>query len=155
MLKVTSEDGTVGYSDGLVYVRLAENGCYVPCTAAEAEGVCVRLPVTQTLEAGDGTKTDVIVPSETVFRTTGQLHGTEPSAVLENVEGSVMLADAQQARDALAAAKEQLQTQLADMETERDELQGKLDALPWSYDELLDICGRINSNSVVKKMLGL
>ena len=97
MIKVTASDGTVGYADSAIYIRLAANGCYVPCAESEAEGVCVRLPAAVTQEAEDGTKTEIMVPSETVFRTAGQLHGTEPSAALETVEGSVLLADAQQA----------------------------------------------------------
>ena len=31
----------VGYSDTVVYVRLHENGCYVPCDEAEAGGFCI------------------------------------------------------------------------------------------------------------------
>jgi hypothetical protein len=154
MYKVTV-NGTDDYSDSLTPIRLAENGCYVPCSLEEAEGVCVRLPITVTQTAEDGTETQVIIPSETVFRTTGKLHGTEPQATIEKIEGSVLLDAAQKSRDALSEAKDQIQTQLTAMTAARDELQSKLDALPWDYTKLLDICNKINASSVIKKMLGL
>ena len=57
--------------------------------------------------------------------------------------------------DTLTEAKANLQSQLAAMTASRDDLQSKLDALPWDYTKLLDICNKINASSVIKKMLGL
>ena len=44
MYKVTVDGVFAGYSDTAVFVRLHENGCYIPCEETEAEGVCVKLP---------------------------------------------------------------------------------------------------------------
>lgn len=41
MYKVTVDGVFAGYSDTAVFVRLHENGCYIPCEETEAEGVCV------------------------------------------------------------------------------------------------------------------
>ena len=38
MYAIKSGGKVVGYSDTVVYVRLHENGCYVPCDEAEAGG---------------------------------------------------------------------------------------------------------------------
>ena len=42
MYAIRSGGKVVGYSDTVVYVRLHENGCYVPCDEAEAEGFASR-----------------------------------------------------------------------------------------------------------------
>ena len=41
MYAIKSGGKVVGYSDTVVYVRLHENGCYVPGDEAEAEGFCI------------------------------------------------------------------------------------------------------------------
>ena len=41
MYAIKSGGKVVGYSDTVVYVRLHENGCYVPCDEAEGGGVFV------------------------------------------------------------------------------------------------------------------
>ena len=43
MYKIKAE-GKEYYSDTLVYVKKAPNGCYVPCLAEEAEYVVGKLP---------------------------------------------------------------------------------------------------------------
>ena len=43
MYKIT-KDGKEYYSDTLVYVKKAPNGCYVPCLADEAEYVVGKVP---------------------------------------------------------------------------------------------------------------
>ena len=43
MYKIKAE-GKEYYSDTLVYVKKAPNGCYVPCLAAEAEYVVGKVP---------------------------------------------------------------------------------------------------------------
>lgn len=45
MYAVKSAGEIIGYSDTLVYIRLHKNGCYVPCTPAEAEGFCVKTAI--------------------------------------------------------------------------------------------------------------
>ena len=57
MYKVTVEGAFAGYSDTVVYVKVAENGSYVPCGPAEAGGVCVKLPYEHTDEDGNTVKT--------------------------------------------------------------------------------------------------
>lgn len=43
MYKIT-KDGKEYYSDTLVYVKKALNGCYVPCFAEEAEYIVGKVP---------------------------------------------------------------------------------------------------------------
>ena len=43
MYKIKAE-GKEYYSDTLVYVKKAQNGCYVPCSAEEAEYVVGKVP---------------------------------------------------------------------------------------------------------------
>ena len=64
MYKITN-DGKEYYSDTLVYVKKAPNGCYVPCLAEEAEYV-----------VGE-------VPEDTIFE----------NAEVENFDGGSMTAD--------------------------------------------------------------
>ena len=45
MYAIKSGGKVVGYSDTVVYVRLHENGCYVPCDEAEAGGFSVETRV--------------------------------------------------------------------------------------------------------------
>ena len=54
MYKVTVDGVFAGYSDTAVFVRLHENGCYIPCEETEAEGVCVKLPYE--FQDDDGTR---------------------------------------------------------------------------------------------------
>ena len=53
MYAIKSGGKVVGYSDTVVYVRLHENGCYVPCDEAEAEGFCIKTAIDRT-DAGGG-----------------------------------------------------------------------------------------------------
>ena len=83
-------NGTTGYSESIVYIKLADNGCYVPCERDEADGVCVKTPITYETNAGE-----VRTVSDTVFKTKDDgLHGTEPNAEVEELLGAVALADA-------------------------------------------------------------
>ena len=66
--------------------------------------------------------------------------------LMQQVEA--LLTDKQGAVDALQAAKDAADRARAD-------LQAKLDALPWDYDKLLEICSKINASSTIKKLLGL
>lgn len=64
MYKIKAE-GKEYYSDTLVYVKKAPNGCYVPCLAEEAEYVVGK------------------VPEDTIFE----------NAEVENFDGGSMTAD--------------------------------------------------------------
>ena len=88
MYKVTVDGVLAGYSDTAVYVRLADNGCYVPCEEGYAAGVCVKLPA----EHEDGEGNTIRTTEDVVFAfTPGALIGTEQVAELEEVSGSLML----------------------------------------------------------------
>lgn len=101
MYRIKSGD-TVGYSESIVYVKLADNGCYVPCSREEAEGICAKIPVTHKTEDGE-TRT----VNDTVFKTKDDgLHGTEPSAEVEELLGAVALADADEVVNILLGGAE-------------------------------------------------
>jgi hypothetical protein len=68
MYKIKAE-GKEYYSDTLVYVKKAPNGCYVPCLAEEAEYVVGK------------------VPEDTIFE----------NAEVENFDGGSMASDMQEA----------------------------------------------------------
>lgn len=77
MYKITA-DGTEHYSDTLVYVKKAANGCYVPCNESEAEYVVGKIPI----ETEDG-----MTVEDTVFS----------RASVEWVCGSLTMKDMQEA----------------------------------------------------------
>lgn len=58
MFKITQTDAPVDYSVDACFIRLAPNGCYVPCERSEADGVCVKKYVTKDIQvpAEDGTE---------------------------------------------------------------------------------------------------
>ena len=63
MYGLVTADGTL-YADTIRYIRLHENGCYVECRQAIAEGICAKMHETLT---------------DTVFALEeGAMHGTEP-----------------------------------------------------------------------------
>ena len=69
------------YSETLVYIKLANNGCYVPCEQ-EAEGFCVKLPYEYIDDDGELVQTVI----DTVFALfEGALTGTEPVGSVEEV----------------------------------------------------------------------
>lgn len=77
MYKITN-DGKEYYSDTLVYVKKAPNGCYVPCLAEEAEYVVGKIPI----ETEGG-----MTVEDTVFR----------RAAVECVDGSITMKDMKEA----------------------------------------------------------
>ncbi|MGI6026520.1 MAG: hypothetical protein ACOX7G_06090 [Candidatus Scatomorpha sp.] len=88
MYKVISDGELKGYADLPVYILLHSNGCYVPCSEKDAEGVCVKLPATVETEGGETMQ----VLTDTVFALKdGALHGTEPVAALEWIDGAMLL----------------------------------------------------------------
>lgn len=68
MYKIKVE-GKEYYSDTLVYVKKAPNGCYIPCLADEAEYVVGK------------------IPNDTVFE----------NAEVESIDGGFMVSDMQEA----------------------------------------------------------
>lgn len=95
MYAVKSGGAVIAYSDTAVYIRLHDNGCYVPCDAAEAEGFCVKTAVDFTDEETGETMTrleDFVY----AFKEDGLL-GIEPIGELETVSGALMVADMQAA----------------------------------------------------------
>ena len=60
----------------------------VMCHAIDAEGICVKLPTT--VETEDGETIQAL--TDTVFALKdGALHGTEPVATLEWIDGAMLL----------------------------------------------------------------
>lgn len=70
MYRLITADETL-YAETIRYIRLHENGCYVECSQAKAEGICAK--VHETLEEGGDTLTDTVLALKE-----GALHGTEP-----------------------------------------------------------------------------
>ena len=65
MYKIKAE-GKEYYSDTLVYVKKAPNGCYVPCLAEEAEYVVGKVPedtIFENIDAGHAGTIDNPIPA--------------------------------------------------------------------------------------------
>ena len=77
MYKIKAE-GKEYYSDTLVYVKKAPNGCYVSCFPEEAEYIVGKIPI----ETEDG-----MTVEDTVFS----------NAAVELVDGSLTMKDMQEA----------------------------------------------------------
>lgn len=73
MYRLKTADGTV-YADGIRYIRLHENGCYVECHMTQAEGICAK--VQGTTGCGDPTLVDIVYVLEA-----GAMHGHEPVCI--------------------------------------------------------------------------
>ena len=107
MYAIKSGGKVVGYSDSLVYIRLHENGCYVPCDAAEAEGFCVKTAIDRKDEETGATTTyleDFVYAFADRLDTeepAGGLLGIEPVGSVENVSGTLMLAENDKVLDIL------------------------------------------------------
>jgi hypothetical protein len=97
MYKITSGDN-VYYSDTLTFIKLAKNGCYIPCDEKEAQGFCVKIPVSYTDDDG------VMVNSfaDTVFAT-GTLTGKESTGEHEQFLAAQVVTDATDMKAALSA----------------------------------------------------
>lgn len=91
MYAIKSGGTVVGYSDTVVFIRLHENGSYVPCDAAEAEGFCVKTAIDRTDEETGETVTYL---EDIVYKLAdGKLHDAEPTGSVEAVSGTLMLAE--------------------------------------------------------------
>lgn len=99
MYAIKSGGAVVGYSDSVVYVRLHENGCYVPCDEAEAEGFCVKTAIDRTdEETGEET---TFLEDFVYSLSDGGLLGVEPVGSVEVVSGTLMLAENDKVLDIL------------------------------------------------------
>ena len=99
MYEVRANNAVIGNSDTAVFIKVSDSGCYVPCERAEADGVCVKLPVDLTDEE---TGAVIRTVTDTVFAFPGhQLHGDEPEAEIEAFFGSLALGEAQTVVDIL------------------------------------------------------
>ena len=96
---IKSGGKVVGYSDTVVYVRLHENGCYVPCDEAEAGGFCIK-PAIDRKDEETGETTTYLEDFVYAF-TDGGLLGIEPVGSVENVSGTLMLAENDKVLDIL------------------------------------------------------
>ena len=82
MYAIKSGGKVVGYSDTVVYVRLHENGCYVPWDEETGE-------------------TTTYLEDFVYAFTDGGLLGIEPVGSVENVSGTLMLAENDKVLDIL------------------------------------------------------
>lgn len=99
MYKITSGGEVVGYSDAAVYIKLHKNGCYVPCEKEEAEGFCVKTAIDFTDEE---TGEEMTRLEDFVYRLNEDgLLGVEPMGELEDVSGTLMLAESDKVLDIL------------------------------------------------------
>ena len=103
MYVITSGGEFAGYADSVVSIRLHENGCYVPCAEAEADGFCAKLAVPATDEDGNAVQT----LTDTVYHLAGHtLSGTEPEGIYEQKGAAVPLTDAETAAKILLGEAE-------------------------------------------------
>jgi hypothetical protein len=103
MYKITQTGAFAGYADSIMLIRQHNNGCYVPCEEAEAEGFCAKMAVTLTDE--DGKEYQAL--SDTVFRLAGKLlKGTEPEGSYEEMGAALPLTDAETAAKILLGEAE-------------------------------------------------
>ena len=99
MYAIRSGGKVVGYSDTVVYVRLHENGCYVPCDEAEAGGFCIKTAIDRKDEETGETTTYL---EDFVYAfADGGLLGIESVGSVENVSGTLMLAEKDKVLDIL------------------------------------------------------
>ena len=92
MYRITSKNTFAGYADSVVPIRYHQDGFYILCEEAEAEGFCAKMAVTLTDK--DGKEYQAL--SDTVFHFTGHtLKGTEPEGSYEEMGAALLLTDAE------------------------------------------------------------
>lgn len=95
MYKITNNGNTVGYSETVVYIKLADNGCYVPCDEEEAESVCVKLPAN--IEDDEGNFVTQI--TDVIFDI------NEENPQIERVNGSLVISEAEKIANILLGSE--------------------------------------------------
>lgn len=98
MYKVTQGDTLLGYSDTAVFVKLHTNGCYIPCSQTEAQGVCVKTPYTyEVTDEETGEVSTITTVRDVVYALReGAMKGTEEVATLEQVNGALVIEESEQ-----------------------------------------------------------
>ena len=107
MFKVTQEDSSVDYSLSACFVKLAANGCYIPCSEEEADGVCVKKYVTKEVQTEEGgEKTESVSGFEdTVYRFGEGLRKTEPICEIVERDDAELFAEFKENGDEIAKMK--------------------------------------------------
>ena len=107
MFKVTQEDFSVDYSLSACFVKLAANGCYIPCPEEEADGVCVKKYVTKEVQTEEGgEKTESVSGFEdTVYRFGEGLRKTEPICEIVERDDAELFAEFKENGDEIAKMK--------------------------------------------------
>lgn len=107
MFKVTQEDSSVDYSLSACFVKLAANGCYIPCSEEEADGVCVKKYVTKEVQTEEGSeKTESVSGFEdTVYRFGEGLRKTEPICEIVERDDAELFAEFKENGDEIAKMK--------------------------------------------------
>ena len=92
MYKVKADNEVAGYSETAVFIKLADNGAFVPCEREGAAGVVVKIPSKVEDEEGKTTRTlmDTVYSLEA-----GGLPGADQTAELEEVAGALALDEAE------------------------------------------------------------
>lgn len=94
MYAVKQDGAFAGYADSIVFIRLHNNGCYVPCKEDHAEGFCAKMAVNIMDEKG----IEHQALSDMVFHLAGHmLKGTEPEGSYEQMGAAIPLTDAETA----------------------------------------------------------
>ena len=90
MYKIIIEDNEIKYSDTIVFIKLAQNGSYIPCNREEAEGFCAKIPI----EYIDEEENIIHTINDNVFAFyNGALKGIEQVANFEEIIGSLIIDD--------------------------------------------------------------
>lgn len=93
MYKIMTDETSDRYADSLVFIRVSQNGSYVPCDRKDADGFCAKTAV----ETGE----DGFALNDEVYALPGHtLTGAEPEGTYAEIAAAVMLAEL----DALEAA---------------------------------------------------
>ena len=105
MYQIKQNGEAVAYSDTVVFIRLHENGCYVPCDEAEAEGFCVKVAIDYTDEETGETMTRL---EDFVYNLAEDgLLGIESTATLEQISGTLLLAESDKVLNILLGGAEE------------------------------------------------
>lgn len=96
------QDGTfAGYADSIIFIRLHNNGCYVPCKENEADGFCAKMAMLMTDESGN----EYHSLSDMVFCLAGhELSNKEPVGSYEEMGAALPLTNAESSLAELEAA---------------------------------------------------
>ena len=107
MFKVTQEDSSVDYSLSACFVKLAANGCYIPCSEEEADGVCVKKYVTKEVPTEDGGEETEAVSGfeDTVYRFGEGLKNTEPICEIAERDDAELFAEFKEDGEEIAKLK--------------------------------------------------